>query len=388
MKYDKADKKQQNVTSNIRLGVLVAILLAMTSLGAMHQLIGAGSSPSVDALCPFGGIEGLYTLVSSGVIMKRIAISSFILLIATLIAALIFKRAFCGQICPLGTLQELMGMLGSRFMKKKPQIPLNIDSGGRYIKYLVLILVVVFSAITGELVLRPYDPWVAWQHLASADLLTSFAWGLGILVVTLLGSIFVSRVFCRYLCPMGAFLALFAPLGRFGIVRKDATCIKCKICNRECPVGIDIMAVERVTSKECIACNACVNVCPVKDTLVIEEPGGKSISARAFTAAVLAIFLLTVGITTATGQFEWNTTSLRQEVAKSGSFDSSQIKGRMTIQEVADGTGIPTEAFKSEFKIEDKDLTVPMKDLLPIYGFEAEEVRVFVDEYLAEHPEI
>lgn len=104
-------------------------------------------------------------------------------------------------------------------------------------------------------------------------------------------------------------------------------------------------------------------------------------------AAVLAIFLLTIGITTATGQFEWKSASLQQEISKSGNFDSSQIKGRMTIQEVADATGIPAEAFKAEFKIEDKDLTTPMKDLQPLYGFEAEEVRVFVDKYLSEHAE-
>lgn len=58
----------------------------------------------VDALCPFGGIESAITLVFTGSMLERVAWSSFILLLATLIIALVFRRSFCGHICPLGAL--------------------------------------------------------------------------------------------------------------------------------------------------------------------------------------------------------------------------------------------------------------------------------------------
>jgi polyferredoxin len=82
------------------------ILAVSTAAGLLHQF--AKIKPvGVDALCPFGGIESFYTFITQGVMVKRIVASSFILLIAILIAAVLFRRTFCGNICSLGTLQEI-----------------------------------------------------------------------------------------------------------------------------------------------------------------------------------------------------------------------------------------------------------------------------------------
>ena len=385
MSYEKADKLAQKRTSNLRLGILILVLLLITAFGFMHQWLQTARIAGVDALCPFGGIEAAFTLFSTGAFIQRIAISSLILLVSTILIALVFRRAFCGQICPLGTLQELSGMLGKKLFKKSLVMPVSIDKPGRYLKYIILLVVVVFSAWTSELVLRPYDPWVAYMHLSSAEVFSTFLVGLIILIVALLGSMLVGRVFCRYLCPMGAFLAIMYPLGWFGVKRNDETCIKCKICNRECPMSIDIMGAEKVTSSECINCYTCVNVCPVKDTMVIEGRQEKKLTASHAIVLVLSLFIIVVAATTATGQFQWTTKSLQTQVQQTGSFDPELIKGKMTLQEVVDSSTIPKEAFKEKFKIKDADFQVPIKELATPYGFEAEQVREFAREYLVQH---
>ncbi|HNX93348.1 MAG TPA: 4Fe-4S binding protein [Syntrophomonas sp.] len=385
MSYEKADKASLRRNRNIRLGVLVLILLLITGIGLLHQFGGSFRPAGVDALCPFGGIEAAYTLVASGVLLQKVAVSALILLAATIIVALIFRRAFCGQICPLGTLQELTGMLGAKITGKKYIVPTAVDKPARYLKYVVLLLIVVFTAITSELIYRPYDPWVAWQHLSSADIFSEFMIGFIVLIITLVGSMFVGRLFCRYLCPMGAFLALLFPVGRFGVKRNQSTCIKCKICNRECPMGIDIMGSEKVTSVECINCSTCVNACPVKDTLTISDRRGKSISPIALLVSVLLIFTVVVGVTTYTGDFSWGTQSLQTSVEKTGQFNPEEIKGFMTLKDVADASGIPKEAFQEEFKVADSDFTVPIKELVPKYGFKTEAIRAFSEEYITKN---
>jgi len=140
--------------------------------------------------------------------IKRIAASTFILLAATILVAIIFRRSFCGNICAFGALQELFGKLCSKIFRKRPTLTPAIDKPARYLKYAVLLIIVVLSAVTGELIIRPYDPWAAYHHLFSKELFEEFAIGFFVLIAILLGSIVYDRFFCKYLCPMSAFLPI------------------------------------------------------------------------------------------------------------------------------------------------------------------------------------
>ena len=118
MKENKSDKKKQRLYKTLRYVVLLAVLIAISAIGIMHQYLDRPKPPGVDAFCPFGGVEAFITLMTSGVMIKRIVASSFVLLIATVVLAVVLRRAFCGTICPLGTLQELFGVLGKKIFKK------------------------------------------------------------------------------------------------------------------------------------------------------------------------------------------------------------------------------------------------------------------------------
>lgn len=380
---NKSKKKLQMANRWIRFIILIVFLIFITAIGIMHQFFNINKPASVDALCPFGGIESFYTLVTSGKMLKNIALSSFILLGAILFTALFFRRTFCGNICTLGTLQEIFARIGKLLFKKHFLMPKIIDKPARFLKYLILLLVIIFSAKLGTLVIRPYDPWVAYQHLLGSDLLTDLKFGLIILIISLAGSLFYDRFFCRYICPMGAFLGIINRIGWFRVTRNPSTCINCLTCNKTCPVNIHVQSLEKVNSSECINCNECINSCPVKDTLYLSGPFKSRIPALLMLLISVFIYTGIVGVNTLTGKFQWVQATLTQEVQKAGGkFDASMIKGSMTLNDVAEVSKISKEEFIKEFKITQEDFSVEIKTFKDKYGFDTEKVRDFVKNYL------
>ncbi|KAF0207549.1 MAG: 4Fe-4S binding protein [Actinomycetota bacterium] len=382
----KAPRKRARI---VRWAVLSAVLVTVTVLGYLHQVVGIGKPAGVDALCPFGGLETLYALFSSGTLVKQIAMSSVVLLLATLVVALVFRRSFCGQICPLGFLQELFGGIGRRVFGRRFALPGWLDRPARYLKYVVLAVLIYLTWTTVSLVVRPYDPWVAYQHLTSAEVFTDFGIGLAILGISLVGSLLYDRFFCKYLCPMGATLGLISRLSVFKVRRSEATCIDCKACDTACPVNLRVSETAVVNSPECINCNECVAACPVKDTLTVSSRSGNVLSPIAVTGAVVALFGLVVAIGTFTGNFDWQVPSLATEAAQNAAtsgapaeaFDVTLIKGRTTLTEVTDATGIPAQTIEQVFGVPANEQSKAIKDTKDVYGYSPGDVRTFIELY-------
>jgi polyferredoxin len=380
----RGERAQQRRIRIARWVVLLVILLISTTLGLLHQLLPYGKAPvGVDALCPFGGIESAFTLISTGAMIQRIYLSSFILLAAVLITAILFRRAFCGYICPLGTLQEIFSRLGRRIFKRAYRLPAAVDRPARWLKYVVLVVVVIGSARTADLIIRPYDPWAAYHHLASNELWLEFSWGVGVLIATLLGAVVFNRVFCKYLCPMGALLGLLSFLSWTRVRRRPETCIQCGRCDQICPVDLKVSSRELVTSPECLDCHECVNVCPVPETLVVETRRRRQIAAGTVLVAVTAIFLGTVGLTSAAKLFNWTTVSIAAEVGRSGAFDPALVRGKMIFGDVIAASGVPEAVVTKHFDLTPEDLRAPIRDVGVKRGFGAEDVRDFLADYLA-----
>lgn len=378
----KNDVKTRTTAKTVRMTLLVLVLALSTILGILHQVSGV-KPVGVDALCPFGGLESAWSLFSSGTLLPRIAWSSFILLGATLLAAVLFRRTFCGNFCPLGTLQELFGWLGRKLLGKRLEVPAGLDRWARHLKYVVLVVFLGLTAALGTLAIRPYDPWVAYHHLLDAELFVGFLGGAIVLLATLLGSLLYDRFFCKYLCPMGAALAPFSKAGLFKIRRDARTCINCGACDKACPMNLSVSKLGTVKAAECIDCDQCVNACPVKDTLVIEGPRGRRVSPLVRTLATTGIFLGVLGAATLAGSFRWTMPSLeRRAEEKGGSFDPSTIKGSDTWESVIRLSGIPKEAFLERFKITEADLSHPIKEKAHAPGstYDTEAVRAWIQE--------
>jgi polyferredoxin len=386
LSFQKSDSAEQRRNRALRFAILGVVLSFSTFLGLMHQMSRGWVPAGVDAFCPFGGIESAYALISTGTMLKRIAWSSFILLGAVLITAVLFRRSFCGSLCPLGTLQELFGRLGKKLLKRRLPIHRSVDRPARLLKYVVLLLTVGGTAVTAKLVIRPYDPWATYHHLFSADLFSEFPIGFTVLTLSLLGSLFSDRVFCKYLCPMGGFLGMVHRGGVFRVRRNDDTCIHCSACSRVCPVDIEIESMLQVHSAECILCGECVNVCPVRDTLFIGGSKRARMRHSTLLLVTLAIFIATVGGTTVIGAFEWELKTLAETVQKSGGFNPEEIRGRDSFKEVSEASGVSKKSLMKQFDLSEEEFGRPIKDVAMEreYQFDTEDVRQFISEKLKE----
>lgn len=396
MSDNKSNRVQQKTHRFIRWIVLGSVLVFSTFLGLAHQYSFFGwTPPGVDALCPFGGLEAAWSIISSGGYLPKIAASSVILLVGILLTMIISRRSFCGQYCPLGTLQEIAGKLGRKVLKKRWVMPAWLDKYARYLKYVILLGVLILTWTLSDLVLRPFDPWVAYHHLTSSELFTGFAVGFGILILSLAGSFFYERFFCKYLCPMGAAIGPLAHFSPLKLERNEVSCIDCKACDKVCPMNIPVSQLKRVNSSECIDCGLCVHACPVKDTLEYTAPKGKKISAIWITFLGAGIMILTTLGGTAAGWFNWSILSLEEaqkeahttEVETKVSFDPGLIKGRDTFQDISRLSGVHGAKFKTVLGIAEEDLPKAVKDVVAKYGtFTTDAVRALVAEELGLPP--
>lgn len=355
----------------LRLLFLFLILAYVTYESSMHQVLGGGKAPSAHALCPYGGLESLYQLFATGSFISKIFAGTMILFGITVVLALVFRRSFCGLICPFGAIQEYSGKLGKKLFRKKYILPVKLDQPLRYLKYLVLILTVTYAWKNAGLWMSPYDPWAAYSHLSAGlgSVWSEYAVGLILLIITILGSLLYDRFFCKYLCPMGALYGIIGKVSPFRVVRNQTLCIECGKCNRVCPVNIDVQHCSNVTTAECINCQTCVLSCPASGALESNE-GKKSIKPLYVIILVMALFFGSILMFQVAGIYQ-----VTSEPLKTGEvigFD--EIKGYMTIKEAAEGTNIGIKEFYREFKIpEEVSSETKMKDIskvAPDYDFD------------------
>lgn len=256
--------------------VQIGFAAFITYLVVIHSIAGEESGniiPSAEAYCPFGGLESLYkTITTGGSFISHTHLSNLVLAIAVLVTALLLRSAFCGWICPLGFLQDMIHSLSAWLQKRS--LPLRkafravgqrgrrvwnfLDRVLRFTKYAVLVWAVGGAAVYGVMVFRDFDPWSALINIAE----WTFTPGLVVLIVTMLASLFVERPWCRYACPLGAISGLLGKLSPVYIRRQAEACTSCKICTKACPMGLEVHTATSITSVDCIGCLECVGDCP------------------------------------------------------------------------------------------------------------------------------
>ena len=168
----------------------------------------------------------------------------FLLAIGIPLLVIMFGNIYCGYICPFGAAQELLGYaLPGRF---KQQVPLEKMRKARFVKYAVLFVLIIVFFFSRNRTTLAADPLIKIFNFRSSIYdFQSLHYGGLIVAVALLGSVFYARFWCRYLCPVGAFLSLLNNLvllkrilpakrfGRceFGLTAQDHTdCLYCDKC--------------------------------------------------------------------------------------------------------------------------------------------------------------
>jgi len=182
----------------------------------------------------------------------------YMLMGSTILTTFLFGMVFCGSLCPFAAVQEILYNLAHR-KKKLPQRALSnrVDQQTRYAKYLVLFAVIVVSAALGNSSAAGIEPFLTLFTLHG----TTLAWSL--LVFMLFLSFFHFRFWCKYLCPVGACLGLFARFSLYKI-KLGKECTGCSACEQICPTRAIRMDADApvIDYPECILCGKCVGACP------------------------------------------------------------------------------------------------------------------------------
>lgn len=373
--------QKNNFTRGLRIIILIGLLVYITYEAYMHQVLGGGKAPSVHALCPFGALESLYTLLFMGSFIQKIYSGTVVLLVLTVSLAILFRRSFCGLLCPFGALQELFGRISRKVLKKRFIMPTYIDKPLRYLKYFILLLTVGMAWHYGELWMAPYDPYSAYTHLSAftdsikEDPLAII--GFLLLAVTVLGSFIYDRFFCKYLCPVGAFYGIIGKISPTKIERNADLCVNCKKCNKVCPVNIDVEKSEKIISAECINCNECVLVCPKKGALEIKT-AGKKIHPLTLLLIVIGLFFGTILIAGATGNYQ----IMPSELKEGQVITISEIKGYYTIEDAAVATGLSLQEIYEKLGIpENISKNTQMKEISnEVEGFDLDTAKLKASE--------
>lgn len=346
---------------------------------------GPSGSPSIEAYCPFGGLASLYQFITTGGFVRHIEPSSLIILAAVVLLTLLFSRGFCSWICPFGSVQEGIGMLGKKLLRKSYNPTGVWDRALRYLKYVVFIAIISLSWWSGSLIFREYDPFLAFfQFGQKAD---EFLWGYVALGAVLIGSIFIDRFFCKYACPLGAVLAV---LGKFGLtrVRRDARiCANCVLCEASCPAHINIKQFTEITDAECNQCMECIASCPIPNALTVRA--SRLRFSHPVYASVMVIGLFgVIGVSQATRMWD-NTTEPMSAQSRPEPARTVDVRGWMTLNDVSHSFGVPLDRLYRDTGLSrDVAPDVPMREIREKYNldFDTDSVRDAVARYMEENP--
>ena len=221
------------------------------------------SCPGAVGACPIGSLQGSFSADKSTV---------FYVLGIVLLYCILFGRMICGWLCPFGFIQELL------YKVKTPKLKKNrVTRILSFFKYVVLVFFVFIVPITYAFRDTPLPAFC--KYICPAGTLEGgigllankvnesyfsmlgplFTWKFALMVSILVASVFIFRMFCRFICPLGALYALFNRISFFGVTVDKPKCIDCDICVNLCK-----MDVKRVGDAECISCGECIQKCPTK----------------------------------------------------------------------------------------------------------------------------
>ncbi len=322
--------------------------------------------PDFEAYCPFGGMQAFTSFLVNNSLACTMTEDQIFMGILLLGGIFVFGKLFCSYICPIGTFTEWLGRIGDKY-GVRISIKGIWDNILRSLKYILLFITFYFTVTSSELFCREYDPYYAAFTGFGHDVVWLYA--LIALAVTILGSVFIRQFWCKYLCPLGAISNIFAnglvflgvmavylgllaiglqinwlwPAGiiifiamllettrlkgwlfpAFKITRNAQSCVNCDLCNKACPMGLEIMRVDTVEHIDCHLCTDCITACPVPNTLTINKKRINWVPAGATVGLIILGFILAGTIELPTINMKW---APKQKFKQAAVFSQSGIK--------------------------------------------------------------
>jgi polyferredoxin len=192
-------------------------------------------------------IVNVFGMMGGNLPIFRYNLAWYLLAAITAVSTVLWGRVYCGRICAFGAFTQLVdAIVPARW---RLNIPRAVERRAAWIKYGILASVVAYFLVTKDPLIYPYvEPfWMFGLHLRTPVLLTL----LGMLLVT---TVFVRNAYCRFLCPLGAFLGLVSNLTVFRI-KRWSECSTCRICEKACEWGA--IRGPKIIMTECVRCDDC-----------------------------------------------------------------------------------------------------------------------------------
>lgn len=336
-------------------GVLAALIIFLTGIVPSENAV------DPEAYCPMGGLQALATYLANNSLPCSMSSLQVMMGIALVAAVVLFSKLFCAYICPLGTVQDLLGKARNAMHINSIKVRNGsvADKILRIIKYALVFWIFYMTVNASELFCKNLDPYYAvatgfkgeitlWMSIVSIS-------------VVVLGSFFVDMFWCRYLCPLGAisntlkfwlwigvlFGAYYVAdvlgadipwavlLGGFCIVgylleifhskpglqilhvtKDENACNNCGLCIKKCPYHIDIKSFHngKVNHVDCTLCGECIAACSTGALNIgISKPSRSRIWK--IVPAVLTVGLIAFGMW-AGGKFELPTIDMKWGMEK------------------------------------------------------------------------
>ena len=312
-------------------GVLVAL--------AVFLLIPGKNPANPEAYCPMGGLQALTTFFVRGSLPCSMSMVQIVMGIVLAASVVLFSKLFCGYICPLGTVQDLLVKLRNVIGWQGIEIKNGsvADKVLRVIKYALLFWIFYMTATASELFCKNLDPYYAVATGFKGEI--TLWMSIVTVALVLICGFMINMFWCRYLCPLGAIsnslkfwgwivvlavayyvlgllgvsvpwwilLALFCIAGYLleilcgrpklqvlHIMKNDAKCTHCGICNKHCPYGIDVANSRNgaVKSVDCTLCGECTAVCPTEAIHTgVCVKGGRNLGNVILPAAIAVVLV-------------------------------------------------------------------------------------------------
>lgn len=332
--------KQSTIKRNwpkylLQWGVLAAL--------AAFLLIPGKDPANPEAYCPMGGLQALTTFFVRGSLPCSMSMVQIVMGIVLAAAVVLFSKLFCGYLCPLGTVQDLLMKLRNTIGWRGIVVKNGTvaDKVLRVIKYVLLFWIFYSTATVSELFCKNLDPYYAVATGFKGEI-TLWMSLISVAAVILCGFM-VNMFWCKYLCPLGAIsnslkfwvwivvlVAAYYLLGTIGvnvpwwallaafcvvgylleilcgkprlqvlhIMKNDSKCTHCGLCTKACPYGIDVAGCRAgaVKAVDCTLCGECTAVCPVDAIHTgVCVKGGRNVW-NVLAPAVIALILMGIGL--------------------------------------------------------------------------------------------
>lgn len=199
--------------------IFLSMIVSLGYLGFFHH----------GCVCSVGSIQNvLMSLLNKTYVIPFIISTAFIL---PLIAAFFWGRVFCGGVCPLGAMQDLVNVF-------RLKIPSWLNPILRLLPIIYLFLAAIFLINGAGFLICKYDPFISFIRLNGTFSMILLG------VIGLLISMFIARPYCRYFCPYGVLLGWISRFSRKKVSITPTECEKCHLCKDACPVE----AIEKPTA--------------------------------------------------------------------------------------------------------------------------------------------